>query len=53
MTVVVPCDDIKTRVAVRAAALTDGPFYLRFGRSPVPIVNDDPGYKFELERLSF
>ncbi|MCH4153748.1 MAG: transketolase family protein [Saccharofermentans sp.] len=48
MTVVVPCDDIEARAAVRAAALTDGPFYLRFGRSPVPIVNDDPGYKFEL-----
>src|SRR5574344_380264 len=39
MTVVVPCADIEARAAVRAAALTDGPFYLRFGRSPVPIVN--------------
>lgn len=48
MTIVVPADDIEAREAVRAAYETDGPFYLRFGRLAVPVINDRPDYHFEL-----
>lgn len=48
MTIVVPADDIEAREAVRAAYETDGPFYLRFGRLAVPVINDKPDYRFEL-----
>jgi len=48
MTVLVPSDDVEARAAVRAAIETDGPFYIRFGRSAVPVVNDNEDYKFEL-----
>ncbi len=48
MTVVNPSDMIEARAAVIAALNTDGPFYLRFGRCPVPIINDRPDYRFEL-----
>ncbi len=37
MTVIVPADAEEARKAVVAAALTDGPVYLRFGRSGVPL----------------
>lgn len=48
MTVIVPSDDVEAKAAVRAAVETDGPFYIRFGRSAVPVVNDNEDYKFEL-----
>lgn len=48
MTIVVPADDIEAREAVRAAYETEGPFYLRFGRLAVPVINDRPDYHFEL-----
>ena len=48
MTVVCPADDIEAKAAVQAAYETDGPFYLRFGRLAVPVINDRPDYKFEL-----
>ena len=41
MTVIVPSD-------VFAAAETEGPFYMRFGRAAVPVINDNPDYKFEV-----
>lgn len=47
MTVVDPCDAIETRAAVEAAINTNGPFYIRLGRSAVPTVNSED-YKFEL-----
>ena len=50
MTVVSPADDIEAKAAVKAAYETDGPFYLRFGRLAVPVVNDRPDYRFELGR---
>lgn len=52
MTIVVPADDIEAREAVRAAYETDGPFYLRFGRLAVPVINDRPDYHFELGKGS-
>ena len=48
MTIIVPSDDIESKAAVRAAIETDGPFYLRFGRFAVPVINDRPDYKFEV-----
>ena len=48
MTVVVPSDDIEAKAAVKAAYETDGPFYMRFGRMAVPVINDNPDYHFEL-----
>ena len=52
MTIVVPADDIEAREAVRAAYETEGPFYLRFGRLAVPVINDRPDYHFELGKGS-
>lgn len=48
MTVVVPCDDVEARAAVRAAYELDGPVYMRFGRLAVPVVNDPATYALEL-----
>lgn len=48
MTIVNPSDDVEAKAAVKAALDTNGPFYLRFGRFAVPVINDRPDYKFEL-----
>lgn len=48
MVVLNPSDDIEAKAAVEAAYLHDGPVYLRFGRLAVPVINDRPGYKFEI-----
>ena len=48
MTVIVPSDDVEAKAAVMAAAETEGPFYMRFGRAAVPVINDRPDYKFEV-----
>ncbi len=48
MTVINPSDDIEAKAAVRAAFALDGPVYLRFGRLAVPVINDNPDYKFEI-----
>ena len=50
MTVVNPADNIEARAAVEAAITTYGPFYMRFGRAAVEVINDNPDYKFELGR---
>lgn len=48
MVVLSPSDDIEAKAAVRAAVEYAGPVYLRFGRLAVPVINDNPDYKFEL-----
>lgn len=48
MTVISPCDAVETEAAVRAVVEYDGPCYVRLGRLPVPIVNDNDDYKFEI-----
>ena len=48
MVVINPSDDVEARAAVRAAYEHQGPVYLRFGRLAVPVINDNPDYKFEL-----
>ena len=48
MVVLNPSDDIEAKAAVRAAYEHEGPVYLRFGRLAVPVINDNPDYKFEI-----
>lgn len=48
MVVINPSDDVEAKAAVKAAYEHEGPVYLRFGRLAVPVINDNPEYKFEL-----
>lgn len=48
MVIINPSDDVEARAAVRAAYEYVGPVYMRFGRLAVPVINDNPEYKFEL-----
>lgn len=48
MVVLCPSDDVEAKAAVAAAVEYDGTVYLRFGRLAVPVINDNPDYKFEL-----
>ncbi|MDL2302282.1 transketolase family protein, partial [Lachnospiraceae bacterium OttesenSCG-928-D06] len=48
MIVMCPADDIEAKAAVRASLEYDGPVYIRFGRAAVPVINDNPDYKFEI-----
>ena len=48
MTVICPSDDVEARAAVRAAYDFEGPVYLRFGRSGVPVFHDEDSFKFEI-----
>ncbi len=45
--VVVPADGVETAQAVRVAAATPGPFYIRLSRPPTPLVLP-AGYQFHL-----
>ena len=47
MRVLVPADAVAARAAIRLAAITPGPFYIRLGRATVPIVYGGD-YVFEL-----
>ena len=48
MTIVNPADSCEAYRAVEAALLTDGPFYLRFGRFAVPMLTNKEGYVFQV-----
>jgi transketolase len=48
MIVINPSDDVEAKAAVKAAYEHVGPVYLRFGRLAVPVINDNPDYKFEI-----
>ncbi|SCP98413.1 transketolase family protein [Anaerobium acetethylicum] len=48
MHVVQPCDAVSTRLAVKAALETDGPFYLRLGRLAVDEVYTEENCNFKL-----
>lgn len=48
MMVVNPSDAVEAAAATKAVMGFDGPVYLRFGRAPVPVINDHADYKFEL-----
>lgn len=47
MTVINPADGVEAKKAVRAAALYEGPVYLRFGRMAVETIFDED-YEFEI-----
>lgn len=48
MVVMCPSDDVEAKAAVRAALEYEGPVYIRFGRAAVPVINDHPGYQFQI-----
>lgn len=48
MTIINPSDDVEAKAAVEAAYRHDGPVYLRFGRLPVPVINANTDYYFEM-----
>ena len=52
MVVASPADDIEAKALVEAAYKHVGPVYMRFGRLAVPVINDNPDYKFELGKGS-
>ncbi|HHJ00932.1 MAG TPA: transketolase family protein [Candidatus Aerophobetes bacterium] len=41
MRVVVPADATETKLVIRAAVETDGPFYIRLGRPKIPVIFED------------
>ena len=47
MVVMSPADDVEARAMVKAAYLHEGPVYMRFGRSGVPVFHDE-SYQFEI-----
>lgn len=49
MRVLVPADYVAAKSAIRLAATTPGPFYIRLGRAGVPVIYDEQ-YRFELGR---
>lgn len=51
MTIINPADAVEARLAIKAAAELNGPVYMRFGRSAVPVVFDE-SYKFEIGKAS-
>ena len=48
MTVICPSDAVETEAAIRAVAKYNGPCYVRLGRAAVNVINDRPGYTFEI-----
>lgn len=48
MTVICPSDAVETEATIRAIAEYNGPCYVRLGRAPVSVINDNPEYKFEI-----
>lgn len=51
MTIINPADAVEARLAIKAAAEINGPVYMRFGRSAVPVVFDE-SYKFEIGKAA-
>jgi len=47
LNVIVPCDAIETKTAIKAAIETPGPYYIRLGRPEVSYINNKD-YKFSL-----
>lgn len=48
MVILCPSDEIEARACVRAAVEHEGPVYMRFGRSAVPVINERDDYHFEM-----
>src|ERR1700744_80617 len=47
MTIVVPADNFETEAAVKLAAKSNKPVYLRFGKKPMPLLNPDDTQPFD------
>ncbi|MDD6201420.1 MAG: transketolase family protein [Lachnospiraceae bacterium] len=52
MVVINPSDVVEAKEAVIAAYNYEGPVYIRFGRAAVPVINDNPNFKFEIGKGS-
>ena len=50
MVVMSPADEVEARAMVKAAYEHQGPVYMRFGRSPVPVFHDEDSFTFEIGR---
>lgn len=48
MTIINPADAVETEAAILSVAKYEGPCYVRLGRLPVEIINDENNYKFEI-----
>ncbi len=48
MVVMSPADDVEAKAMVRAAYEHEGPVYMRFGRSAVPVIHDEESYSFQI-----
>ena len=48
MLVINPADAVETEAAILAVAEYNGPCYVRLGRLPVSVINDNDSYKFEI-----
>ena len=48
MVVMSPADEVEARAMVKAAYEHEGPVYMRFGRSPVPVFHDEDEFVFTI-----
>ncbi len=48
MVVMSPADAVEAKAMVKAAYEHQGPVYMRFGRSPVPVFHDEAAFHFEI-----
>ena len=48
MVVMSPADAVEAKAMVKAAYEHDGPVYMRFGRSPVPVFHDEDTFTFTI-----
>ena len=48
MVVMSPADAVEAKAMVKAAYEHQGPVYMRFGRSPVPVFHDEDTFHFEI-----
>ena len=48
MVVMSPSDGVEAYAMVRAAYEHNGPVYMRFGRSPVPVIHDEANFSFKI-----
>jgi transketolase len=51
MTVIIPADSVETKAAIRFAAKTSGPFYIRLTRPVLPEIFDEKDYIFSLKPM--
>jgi len=51
LTIIVPADAVETTQAIRVAAATPGPFYIRLCRPKIPLLYDK-NYRFELGKAA-